>query len=109
MGTGPSLLAPYDPRARQFGRAFATMMPQPMHTMRGPHPAKACGCASDQRSIPPHDDIAIGNRERPHAIDAQVAEQTGGVASASRLLANDAGYRLVAFVVGRDFLGAPCL
>jgi integrase len=25
------------------------------------------------------------------------------------LLANDAGYRLVAFVVRRDFLGAPCL
>jgi hypothetical protein len=35
--------------------------------------------------------------------------ETGGVASASRLLANDAGYRLVAFVVGWDFLGAPCL
>jgi hypothetical protein len=51
-GNGAESSSPYDPRSRQFGRAFAPIMPQAVHAMRGPNPAKACGRASDRRSAP---------------------------------------------------------
>jgi hypothetical protein len=52
--------SPYDPRSRQFGRASASMMPQAVHTMRGPNPTKAFGRASDRRSAPLRGGRSVG-------------------------------------------------
>jgi hypothetical protein len=107
MGTGPSLQAPYDPRSRQFGRASAAMMPQAMHTMSGPHPAKACGCANDRRSVPPHDPLRSGTASDRTPLAHKLQSVIGGPACDLGRLLMPGGYRVLGAIlvpapVGRD-------